>query len=66
MDIVNAIAQDDVMNLVTIIRKGTAAKSFDANNIFATAQAKINKANAEKAKKAAEEIREINGRRYYN
>jgi peptidyl-prolyl cis-trans isomerase A (cyclophilin A) len=34
MEVVNAIAQDDVMNKVTIVRKGTAAKSFDALKIF--------------------------------
>ena len=54
MDVVNAIAQDDVMNSVTIIREGSSAKAFDANSIFETAQVEINKANAKKAKKAAE------------
>ena len=33
-DVVNAIAQDDVMKKVTITRKGTAAKSFNAVKIF--------------------------------
>jgi cyclophilin family peptidyl-prolyl cis-trans isomerase len=34
MEIVNAIAQDDVITKVTIIRKGDAAKKFDASKIF--------------------------------
>jgi cyclophilin family peptidyl-prolyl cis-trans isomerase len=33
-DVVNAIAQDDVMTKVTITRKGDEAKKFDASNIF--------------------------------
>lgn len=33
-DIVNAIAQDDVIKKVTIIRKGSKAKKFDAAKIF--------------------------------
>jgi cyclophilin family peptidyl-prolyl cis-trans isomerase len=34
MDVVNAIAQDDVILKVTIVRKGTAAKAFDAPKVF--------------------------------
>lgn len=34
-DVVNAIAQDDVINKVTIVRKGAEAKKFDATKIFA-------------------------------
>lgn len=34
-DIVNAIKQDDVINKITIIRKGADAKKFDATKIFA-------------------------------
>ncbi len=33
-DVVNAIAQDDVIKKVTIIRKGAKAKKFDAAKIF--------------------------------
>jgi peptidyl-prolyl cis-trans isomerase A (cyclophilin A) len=33
-DVVNAIAQDDVMNKITIVRKGTEATKFDAAKIF--------------------------------
>ena len=35
MDIVNKIAQNDVILKVTITRKGTAAKAFDAPKVFA-------------------------------
>jgi len=49
MDVVNAIAQDDVMNSVTILREGATAKAFNAKSVFETAQADIEKANAEKA-----------------
>ena len=59
MDVVNAIAQDDVMNSVTIVREGAAAKAFDANSVFETAQAEIEKANASKAEKAAEAMKKL-------
>jgi cyclophilin family peptidyl-prolyl cis-trans isomerase len=35
MDIVNSIAQEDVITKVTITRKGAAAKYFDASKVFA-------------------------------
>ncbi|MEZ7516554.1 peptidylprolyl isomerase [Flavobacterium frigidarium] len=35
MDVVNAIAQDDVINKVTITRTGRAAKKFKADKVFA-------------------------------
>ena len=59
MDVVNSIAQDDVMNSVTIIREGKSAKSFDAPSIFKSAQADIEKANAEKAIKATEAAKKL-------
>ena len=59
MDVVNSIAQDDVMNSVTIIREGESAKSFDAPAIFKSAQADIEKANTEKAIKAAEAAKKL-------
>jgi len=34
MDIVNVIAQDDVINKITITRKGVLAKKFDASKVF--------------------------------
>jgi len=49
MDIVNLIAQDDVILKVTIARKGTSAKAFDAPKVFSDYYA--NK--AEDAKKQA-------------
>ena len=49
MNIVNSIAQDDVILKVTITRKGTAAKAFDAPKVFTDYYA--NK--AEDAKKQA-------------
>lgn len=35
MNVVNAIIQDDLINKVTIIRKGAEAKKFDAAKVFA-------------------------------
>lgn len=49
-DVVNKIAQDDVINKITIVRKGAEAKKFDAPKIFADYMA--NKA-GEDAKDAA-------------
>jgi FKBP-type peptidyl-prolyl cis-trans isomerase len=46
---VNAIAQDDVMKKVTIIRKGKDAKAFDAAKVFSSYYA----TKAEEDKKAA-------------
>jgi peptidyl-prolyl cis-trans isomerase A (cyclophilin A) len=34
MNVVNLIAQDDVIKKITIVRKGTAAKQFDAAKVF--------------------------------
>jgi len=60
-DVVNAIAQDDVMNKVTIIRKGAEAKKFDAAKIFteyyshkAEEDAKMEKIKAEAKRQQAE------------
>ncbi|HPW98836.1 MAG TPA: peptidylprolyl isomerase [Flavobacterium sp.] len=50
MDVVNAIKQDDLITSVKIVRKGAAAKKFDAPKIFGTYMA--NK--AEDDKKEAE------------
>lgn len=58
-DVVNAIAQDDVINKVTIVRKGKAAKNFDAPKIFAdyyATKAVDDQKQAEIAKKKAEEM----------
>ena len=59
MDIVNASVQDDMMNYITIIREWSTAKAFDANNVFKTAQAEIEKKNAEKAKESAEAMKKL-------
>lgn len=34
MEVVNAIVQDDIINKVTIVRKGAVAKKFDAPKVF--------------------------------
>ena len=54
MDIVNLIAQDDVMESVTISRVGSKAKSFDAVKIFSSEQIRLEKEAEKKAKEAAE------------
>jgi len=64
MDVVNAIVKDDVIEQVTIIRKGKAAKKFDAVKIFKDYydnEAKEQKKAAEKTAKAkAEKVIQIN------
>ena len=55
MDVVNAIAQDDVIEKITIIRKGKAAKKFDAVKIFKdyySIEAENHKKSVEKRKKS--------------
>ena len=54
MDIVNLIAQDDVMESVTISRVGSKAKSFDAVKIFSSEQLRLEKEAEKQAKEAAE------------
>jgi FKBP-type peptidyl-prolyl cis-trans isomerase len=54
MDIVNLIAQDDVMESVTISRVGSKAKSFDAVKVFSTEQIRLEKEAEKKAKETAE------------
>ena len=54
MDIVNSIEQNDFMESVTISRKGSKAKSFDAAKVFSNEQTRIEK-EAEKNRKAMEE-----------
>ncbi|HEX8268601.1 MAG TPA: peptidylprolyl isomerase [Flavobacterium sp.] len=51
MDVVNSIAQNDIIKKVTIVRKGAAAKAFDAPKVFSNYYA--NK--AEDDKKQAEQ-----------
>ena len=59
MDVVNSIAQDDMINTIRIIREGNEAKSFDAMKTFKSAQEEIEKKNAEKARIAAEEMKKL-------
>ena len=59
MDVVNLIAQDDILNSITIIREGSSAKAFDANNVFKTAQSEIEKANSEKANKSNQIMKKL-------
>lgn len=58
-DVVDSIAQDDILISVTIIREGTEAKSFDAIKTFESAKAEADKLAAEKAAKAAEEMKKL-------
>jgi len=71
MDVVNSIAQDDLMKKVTIIRKGAEAKTFDAVKIFADYYAtkaeddkRIATLDAENKKKIAEAAAEA--KKVYN
>lgn len=69
MDVVNAIAQDDVINKITIVRKGAAAKKFDAPKVFADyfankdveERAQIEKDAKERAEKNAIALKEFEG-----
>ncbi|AWM14460.1 peptidylprolyl isomerase [Flavobacterium sediminis] len=54
-DVVNAIVQDDVIEKISIIRKGNEAKKFDAVKIFKDYYS----IEAENQKKAAEALEEI-------
>ena len=55
-DVVDAIAQDDKIIEIDIIRKGEKAKKFDSKTIFDKELEKLEKQAAEKAKKAKEAI----------
>ena len=54
MDVVNLIEQNDLMESVTISRKGSKAKSFDAVKVFSDEQTRLSK-EAEKKRKIMEE-----------
>ena len=54
MDIVNLIAQDDVMESVTISRVGSKAKKFDAVKIFSSEQIRLEKEAEKKEQETAE------------
>ena len=53
MDVVNSIAQDDVMESVTISRIGSKAKSFDAVKVFSSEQIRLEKEAEKKANETA-------------
>lgn len=53
-DVVNAIKQDDVINKITIVRKGADAKKFDATKTFADYMANKGGDDAKEAAMAAE------------
>ncbi len=53
MDVVNSIAQDDVMESVTISRIGNKAKSFDAVKVFSSEQIRLEKEAEKKTKETA-------------
>lgn len=62
-EIVDAIAQEDIMNKVKIIRVGDDAKKFDAPNVFKNAIEK-NKAAQAEADKAIESVINENATRF--
>ena len=53
MDVVNSIAQDDIMESVTISRIGSKAKSFDAVKVFSSEQIRLEKEAEKKVKETA-------------
>ncbi|MFT5601218.1 MAG: peptidyl-prolyl cis-trans isomerase A (cyclophilin A) [Flavobacteriales bacterium] len=57
MDVVNAIVGNDVINTVTIIRKGAAAEAFDGVAKFKVALEAINKAKEKAAEEAAKQAK---------
>ena len=59
MDIVNSIEQGDLMETVTISRKGSKAKAFDASKVFSEEQVKLAKAAEEKRKLMEEENKKL-------
>ncbi len=59
LDVINAIEKDDVLESVTIIKKGSSAKNFDAKRTFSSALEKIKKDEAEKAAESAKEMKKI-------
>ncbi len=55
MEVVNAIAQDDLINKITISRKGNDAKNFDAAKVFANY---MNNKDADEKAQAEKEAKE--------
>ena len=59
MDVVNAITQDDVLQSVTIIKKGSVAKNFDAAKTFNAVLEKNKKEEAENTERLAKDVRKL-------
>ena len=59
MDVVNSIEQGDLLETVTISRKGSKAKAFDASKVFSEEQVKLAKAAEEKRKLMEEENKKL-------
>lgn len=57
-DVVDAVKQNDIINNVTIIRKGKAAEKFDAAKVFVDSQEDAKKAAAKKAEEEAKAMEE--------
>ena len=66
MDVVNTIAQDDVLESVSFNRVGEAAKSFDAPTVFANTVNNIGASKKESEKKAALAIQKQIAEKYPN
>ena len=58
-EIIDSIAQDDILNSVTIIREGTTAEAFDAVKVFESAKVAAEKVAAEKEAKTAEILKQL-------
>ena len=58
-EVVNSILQNDIMEKVTIIRKGEAAENFDAPKIFRDKQEEIIEQKMVKSQNHSEELREL-------
>lgn len=63
-DVVNAIEQNDVINKITILRKGSAAEKFDAPVVFKTKKEALEKELAAKEAAQAEETRQLIAKQY--
>jgi FKBP-type peptidyl-prolyl cis-trans isomerase len=59
MDVVNAIAQDDIIIKITILREGKSAKSFDAPLIFKNAQKKLADDEMKRSEKSKQEFQQL-------
>ena len=59
MDVVNKIQQDDLINSITITRKGEKALNFNASKVFQTEQDKKIKELKEKENKAKKELEKL-------